>query len=351
MIRSLPLALLLAGCSDQFENELGGPQGSNSGGYNGPQHCWDLDYDGEADANEDTNGDGTVDVYDCRGEDGSGGAGSNGSDGQDCWDLDGDGIGDPEEDTNGDGVVDVYDCRDDEGDDTGDGGGEYLGDLTLDSADAIELFCANYSVVYGDLFVEATGDELNELACIEAVHGDLTIWKEDDAASSLPALATVDGWVWMKLRGDSSFDSLEAVGRYMRIDLMAETSSMDVSFPSLTSVGTAPGDDRLEIYGVGPSSATLDMTALVEVDGDLQLLADSLQDLDGLSALSTVGGQLSIRSCETLTDVTGLHSLALVAGPVEVSNNPSLPTSAAETLVSEIDVIGGTVTVSGNGPG
>ena len=125
MTRLIPVLALLVGCSDQFENEVGGPKGSNDGGYDGPQHCWDLDGDGEADAGEDTNGDGTVDVYDCRGEDG-GGSGSNGSDGQDCWDLDGDGIGDPEEDTNGDGVVDVYDCRDDGGDDTGGGGSGVL---------------------------------------------------------------------------------------------------------------------------------------------------------------------------------------------------------------------------------
>ena len=123
MVRSLSALLVLAGCSDSFDNDLNGPNGANSGGYDGAQSCWDLNWNGEADPDEDTNGDGTVDVYDCRGEDGSGGSGNNGSDGQDCWDLDGDGIGDPEEDTNGDGVVDVYDCREDGGDDTGGGDG------------------------------------------------------------------------------------------------------------------------------------------------------------------------------------------------------------------------------------
>ena len=58
------------------------------------------------------------------GEDGEPGAdGEDGEDGLPCWDLDGDGEPDPEEDTNGDGVVDVDDCRNDGssgGDDTGD---------------------------------------------------------------------------------------------------------------------------------------------------------------------------------------------------------------------------------------
>lgn len=66
----------------------------------------------------DQNGDGVVDVQDCRGDDGTNGTngtngsnGSNGSDGLDCWDLNGNGAPDvATEDRNGDGVVDVDDC-------------------------------------------------------------------------------------------------------------------------------------------------------------------------------------------------------------------------------------------------
>jgi octaheme c-type cytochrome (tetrathionate reductase family) len=54
----------------------------------------------------------------CEGSDGAAGSnGINGADGTDgtagqaCWDLNNNGIGDPDEDTNGDGVVDVYDCN------------------------------------------------------------------------------------------------------------------------------------------------------------------------------------------------------------------------------------------------
>ena len=54
----------------------------------------------------------------CEGDDGAPGRdgadgtnGADGADGQACWDLNNNGIGDPEEDINGDGVVDVYDCN------------------------------------------------------------------------------------------------------------------------------------------------------------------------------------------------------------------------------------------------
>ena len=54
----------------------------------------------------------------CEGSDGAPGAsganganGADGADGQACWDLNNNGVGDPEEDINGDGVIDVYDCN------------------------------------------------------------------------------------------------------------------------------------------------------------------------------------------------------------------------------------------------
>jgi len=63
----------------------------------------------------------TIGIAGCEGDDGANGidgtdgadgaAGTPGADGQACWDLNNNGVGDPEEDINGDGVVDVYDCN------------------------------------------------------------------------------------------------------------------------------------------------------------------------------------------------------------------------------------------------
>jgi len=48
----------------------------------------------------------------CEGKDGAAGQdGADGASGQACWDLNGNEIGDPDEDINGDGIVDVYDCN------------------------------------------------------------------------------------------------------------------------------------------------------------------------------------------------------------------------------------------------
>lgn len=90
-----------------------GPQGFD--GQPGPQgpigiSCWDLNENGLADASEDTNDDGTVDVFDCSGG-GGGGGGTPGEDGIDCWDTNGNNANDPSEDTNGDNIVNVLDCQ------------------------------------------------------------------------------------------------------------------------------------------------------------------------------------------------------------------------------------------------
>jgi hypothetical protein len=362
MTRLLPVLALLIGCSGAFENEVGGPKGSNSGGYDGAQSCWDLNWNGEADANEDTNGDGVVDVYDCRGGDGSG---SSGNDGQDCWDLDGDGVGDPEEDTNGDGVVDVYDCRDDGGDDTGGGAYSdyYLGSLEIDRPEGVDAFCERYTGVIGDMVVEVDGDAIDRLDCLVEVIGDLSLREVNFADSTdfdLQGLAAVTGTLNVITSGTVEFDQLLHVGGALELSGWSDFGAVAYSFPLLEDVGL--GQRAGGISYVGSDGTTSDSwsgfdqsvscPSLTEVNGDLVLtVSKGLQDLNGLASVDTIGGNLTIQGSRQLIDVTGLHGVAVVGGYVTIRNNPSLPTSAAETLVAEIDVIGGTVTIEGNGPG
>ena len=99
-----------------------GPQGilGNAGptGPGGGTDCWDLNANLSCDlATEDINGDGTCDALDCKGVAGPAGiAGPTGPPGPggglNCWDLNGNGVADiATEDTNGDGSVDINDCR------------------------------------------------------------------------------------------------------------------------------------------------------------------------------------------------------------------------------------------------
>ena len=102
--------------------------------------CWDLNGDGLGTPNEDLNGDGNFNALDCQGtpgldgQDGQDGLdgqnGQNGLDGQNgqpglaglaCWDLNGNGIAEANEDTNNDGNFDALDCQGAPGQDGNDG--------------------------------------------------------------------------------------------------------------------------------------------------------------------------------------------------------------------------------------
>ena len=75
---------------------------------------------------------------------------------------------------------------------------------------------------------------------------------------------------------------------------------------------------------------------------------DTLTDLDGLTALTTIGGDLKIWGNDSLNDISGLVSLTTVTGDFEIRSNDVLCRSAVEELVSRVSV-GGSVSTSDNG--
>ncbi|MEP0847017.1 MAG: hypothetical protein HRF50_09375 [Phycisphaerae bacterium] len=111
------------------QNNGGDNTGQTAPGVPGADglNCWDVNGNGEPDAEEDVNADGVWDAYDCQGAAGptgpagaAGAAGPTGppgepgevgADGLNCWDLDADGLADAIEDINGDGVLDAQDCQ------------------------------------------------------------------------------------------------------------------------------------------------------------------------------------------------------------------------------------------------
>ena len=108
-------------------NGATGPPGPS--GATGPSgldgvHCWDINKNGTADVEEDVNGDGVVDVLDCKGPAGAlgppgvqgpagpaGATGPQGAAGLHCWDANLNGVPDAGEDRNGDGLLDALDCQ------------------------------------------------------------------------------------------------------------------------------------------------------------------------------------------------------------------------------------------------
>lgn len=114
---------LVAAAVDEALAERPVPGGEDGATGAPGRNCWDLDADGENDPEEDLNSDGSFNALDCIGQPGA--PGEDGADGEDgapgspgvaCWDLNADGVAQLDaEDTNEDGVVDVFDCRGDTG--------------------------------------------------------------------------------------------------------------------------------------------------------------------------------------------------------------------------------------------
>jgi hypothetical protein len=63
-----------------------------------------------------------------------------------------------------------------------------------------------------------------------------------------------------------------------------------------------------------------------------------------------VGEDLVVQNNTALTDVSALETVDTVAVDLTITDNPTLATSDAEALRDAIGSIGGSVTISGNGP-
>lgn len=135
----------------------------------------------------------------------------------------------------------------------------------------------------------------------------------------------------------------------------------------LSGLGAVTSTDTLYVSGALGASALDGLDHMSTVAGDLVIGCKpaywygsdgsptlhcsgttGLSSLDGLGAL-TWAGRLVISNNTDLSDVTDLHGLTR-ASSVTISYNRSLYTSDADALVSAIDRISGTSTVTGNRP-
>jgi len=95
--------------------------------------------------------------------------------------------------------------------------------------------------------------------------------------------------------------------------------------PSLQGVQVIDGDLEIDCVGSSVVSDLSDLASLQEVRGDLRIqFCPELTSLDGLDALVTVGGTLSVFENEALADIGALSSVTLVGGGLGVANHPLL---------------------------
>jgi hypothetical protein len=285
------------------------------------------------------------------GEDGA--PGVDGEDGLDCWDTNGDGEPNPEEDINGDGVVDVEDCR---GEGGAGGGATLWGDITFRTPEMMTEFCEIYSEVKGDVTISSANLEesaehaitdLTPLACLVSVGGQFRISSSQMPSIRLPNLIHA-GRIMVTnndVTTDITFPVLETVDGDLLID---QTGGIDdwletVQLDELISVG-----GMFSFVGSQNSDAPY-APFLVEV-GTLKLHGEAVIEFDGFESLTTVNQNMTVSGCYSLASFDGLTDITHVGGDVLIAGN-AIATSSVEAFIDGIDHIGGTIEYYGNGPG
>jgi len=100
------------------------------------------------------------------------------------------------------------------------------------------------------------------------------------------------------------------------------TSQDDVDSFAETGCNIISGNLRIE----GPNITDLDgLSGLTSIGGDMLIFSNyALTNIDGLSNLTTIGGKLNIWHNLELTNIDGLSGLSLVGGDLEIENNNEL---------------------------
>jgi len=109
----------------------------------------------------------------------------------------------------------------------------------------------------------------------------------------------------------------------------------------LTSIG-----GYLQILDWFPSLTQLTgLNSLTSIGGDLWINSTYLTNLTGLDALTSIGGNFAITHSNSLTNLTGIGSLTSIGGFVNITSNYSLQSL---TGLNALTSIGGELYITGN---
>ena len=147
--------------------------------------------------------------------------------------------------------------------------------------------------------------------------------------------------------GGDLYSSVGPIDAPVLVEVAGDTTLRITDPFDIASLSAIGGSLLIEMSGTEDLRG---LASLGSVGGDVEIVMSALESTAGLEALRTVGGGLTLWVNDALVDVTALHGVTLVGGDLTVQYNPTLAAADAEALSVEIDVIGGAVTISDNGP-
>jgi len=187
---------------------------------------------------------------------------------------------------------------------------------------------------------------LESTSAIESVGGPLTVANNDGLSSFAGGFARVESVAGaIEVRDNSALEQLD--GFLFATALSGPITVRDnpklvrmTAFTDLFELDARMELTNLPLLSMGPHLHWLWSVGGLQFDGT------GHQSLPLLDALTTIDGDLVIRSCAALSELTSLSALSEVHGDFRVLDNPQLPIAEAETLLETV-VVDGVVELDG----
>ncbi len=186
--------------------------------------------------------------------------------------------------------------------------GDYLKfeDFNGNNTESVDLGGRRIIKKGGDVTIEGTINTLSGWNNLTSIGGNLRLDFNYNIVdlNGLQGITNVPGDLY--LRGDYS----EYTGLDNLVSVDGNASFIPVRF------GNSTGVPIVDFTGLGQ---------LATIGGDM-LIAGFLQSYEGISSLTSVGGNLVIDNSDFVTDLQGLESLVSISGELEIRNNNVLTT-------------------------
>lgn len=187
--------------------------------------------------------------------------------------------------------------------------------------------------VDGNVQISRTSD-LRALAGTVHIGGNLDIRVSDlTSLAGLESLTTVDGHLHItlnsKLTDLTGLSGLTTVGGDS-VEISSNPALVSATLPALSSVaGELIIDGNTALTGFS-------LPALTTLPGGSARISNNpaLLDVDGLSALHTIGGSLDVESDGALTSVEGLNGVTSIPGDLLIWENATLETINLPSLTT-----------------
>lgn len=273
-------------------------------------------------------------------------------------------------------------------------GGPTEGDRQLEDSEDIGGLEGS-SMVVGSLTVSLTEmEDLDGLECLREITNDLVLTKNtslsslrglkslrtignsfvfesNDSATSLDGLGSLETVSYMQIEANLMLSTLEGLGSLENVEYntviannpslttlalrtLASAGSLEITnnnslvgldLDSITTLG------ELTVYGNRSLESLEGLDTLEEVEGRIMLSDTELTDLGGLSALTSISGDLALEYNDSLVTLVHLRdNLTSVGGDLRIMYNTELPTCEADELVSWLESHGwtGEADIEGN---